>query len=172
MWLRLAGRSERPRVRDGWSCSYSGAGYPKTFVRRTSAVYCRARRLGGVAQATNRGVVVREPGCSGRLASRNGKCRVKELARVGESPGSGGCVRRQDGGRDRVWLQRAGRDLPAVGGELAGDRDRDDRAGFVARVFELAPAGVEAALRFPGDVDDLGRLAASSIAWGRGWAIL
>ena len=27
-----------------WSCSYSGAGYPKTFVRRTSAVYCRARR--------------------------------------------------------------------------------------------------------------------------------
>jgi hypothetical protein len=26
----------------------------------------------GVAQATNRGVVVREPGCSGRLASRNG----------------------------------------------------------------------------------------------------
>jgi HD superfamily phosphohydrolase len=37
-WLRLAGRSERPRVRDVRSCSYSGAGYPKTFVRRTSAV--------------------------------------------------------------------------------------------------------------------------------------
>jgi hypothetical protein len=47
LWLRLAGRSGRPRVRDGWSCSYSGAGYPKTFVRRTSAVYCRARRPGG-----------------------------------------------------------------------------------------------------------------------------
>ena len=26
------------------------------------------------AQATNRGVGVREPGCSGRLASRNGMC--------------------------------------------------------------------------------------------------
>lgn len=54
----------------------------------------------------------------------------------------------------------AGGDLPAVGGELAGDRDRDDPAGFVAGVFELAPAGVEAPLRFPGDVDDLGCLAA------------
>src|ERR1019366_2265931 len=38
MWLRLVGRSGRPRVRDGRSCSYSGAGYPKPFVRRTSAV--------------------------------------------------------------------------------------------------------------------------------------
>jgi hypothetical protein len=38
MGLRLAGRSGRSRVRDVWSCSYSGAGYPKTFVRRTSAV--------------------------------------------------------------------------------------------------------------------------------------
>jgi hypothetical protein len=45
-----------------------------------------------------------------------------------------------------------------VGGELAGDRDGDDPAGFAAGVFELAPAGVEPALGFPGDVDDLGRV--------------
>ena len=54
----------------------------------------------------------------------------------------------------------AGGDLPAVGGELAGDRDGDDPAGFAAGVFELAPAGVEPALRMPGDVDDLGCLPA------------
>src|SRR2546423_9421499 len=53
-----------------------------------------------------------------------------------------------------------GGDLPAVGGEVAGDRDRDDPAGFVAGVFELAPAGVEPALCFPGDVDDLRRVSA------------
>ena len=53
-----------------------------------------------------------------------------------------------------------GGDLPAVGGEFAGDRDRDDPAGFTAGVFELAPAGVEPSLRFPGDVDDLGCLPA------------
>jgi hypothetical protein len=64
------------------------------------------------------------------------------------------------GGLGWGWLQRAGGDLPAVGGELAGDGDRDDPAGFAARVFELAPAGVESALRFPGDVDDLGCLSA------------
>jgi hypothetical protein len=42
-----------------------------SYVRclRSSA----APGLGG-AQATFRGVVVREPGCSGRLASRNGVC--------------------------------------------------------------------------------------------------
>jgi hypothetical protein len=49
-----------------------------------------------------------------------------------------------------------GGDLPAVAGEFAGDRDGDDPAGFVAGVFELAPANGEPALRAPGDVDDLG----------------
>ena len=67
-----------------------------------------------------------------------------------------GVARRQGCRRNRVWMGSAGGDLPAVGGELTGDRDRDDRAWFAARVFELAPAGVEPALRFPGDVDDLG----------------
>src|ERR1017187_6268465 len=75
------------------------------------------------------------------------------LARVGKPLASGWCgYRFKRGG--------AGGDLPAVGGELAGDRDGDDPAGFAADVFELAPAGVQAALRFPGDVDDLGCLAA------------
>jgi hypothetical protein len=88
-----------------WSCACSGAGYPKTFVRRTSAFFWRAQApAGAVARATNRGVVVLEPGCSGRLASGNGI--FEGLARVGE------------------------------------------------------PAGVEPALRAPGDVDDLGCLSA------------
>ena len=39
-------------------------------------------------------------------------------------------------------------------------RDGDDSVGFVAGVFELAPAGVQAALRAPGDVDDLGCVSA------------
>jgi hypothetical protein len=47
-----------------------------------------------------------------------------------------------------------------VGGELARDRDGDDPAGFAASVFELSPAGVEPTLRAPGDVDDLGWMAA------------
>jgi hypothetical protein len=37
-----------------------------------------------------------------------------------------------------------GGDLPAVAGELAGDRDRDDPVGFAPRVFELAPAESDA----------------------------
>ena len=55
-----------------------------------------------------------------------------------------------------------GGDLPAVAGELACDCDGDDPVGFAPGVFELAPAGVESALRFPGDVDDLGCLPALS----------
>jgi hypothetical protein len=50
-----------------------GLGTPRPlFVARPLSIVERGARL-GVAQATNRGVVVREPGCSGRLASRNGK---------------------------------------------------------------------------------------------------
>ena len=54
----------------------------------------------------------------------------------------------------------AGRDLPAVPGEFAGNRDRDDPVGLVAGVFELTPASVQASLCAPGDVDDLWRLVA------------
>ena len=53
-----------------------------------------------------------------------------------------------------------GGDLPAEAGELAGDRDGDDPVGFLAGVFELAPAGVQAALCAPGDIDHLRRLVA------------
>ena len=60
-------------------------------------------------------------------------------------------------------MSAPGGDLPAVGGELARDGDRNDSAGLVARVSELAPAGVEPALRFPGDVDDLGRVSALAV---------
>ena len=54
-----------------WSCSYSGAVPGPLFVARPPSKVERGRRWAG-AQATNRGVGVREPGCSGRLASRNG----------------------------------------------------------------------------------------------------
>jgi hypothetical protein len=86
-------------------------GCPRTFVRRTSAVYCRARppRVGTVAQATNRGVAVREPAASGRLASRtegvNGRCQ-RELVILRRVVflcfgGSGVlCVRGSPAGRD------------------------------------------------------------------------
>ena len=67
-----------------------------------------------------------------------------------------GVARRQGCRRYPVGMRGPGGDLPAVGGEFAGDRDGDDPAGFVACVFELAPAGVEPALGAPGDVDDLG----------------
>jgi len=59
-------------------------------------------------------------------------------------------------------MGRPGGDLPAVGGQFASDRDRDDPAWFAASVFELAPAGVEPSLGAPGDVDDLGCLPALS----------
>jgi len=60
-------------------------------------------------------------------------------------------------------MSAPGGDLPAVGGEFARDGDRNDPAGLVARVSELAPAGVEPALGFPGDVDDLGRVSALAV---------
>jgi hypothetical protein len=167
MWLRLAGRSGRPRVRDGGHAHIRGLATPRPlFVARPLSKVERGARV-GVAQATNRGVVVREPGCSGRLASRNGLL-WGGLARAGEPPGGGWCVLRRERGcvregvarrqgcrRNRVWIGSPGGDLPAVAGELACDRDGDDPVGFAPGVFELAPAGVEPALRAPGDVDDL-----------------
>jgi hypothetical protein len=75
MWLRLAGRSGRPRMSRRWSASYAGAGYPKTLV--SSHVRClfssAAARVGGCSWA-RRGLVCAMPGSSGRLASRDG-CR-------------------------------------------------------------------------------------------------
>ncbi|MGO9904404.1 MAG: hypothetical protein ACLP4R_13260 [Solirubrobacteraceae bacterium] len=44
-------------------------------------------------------------------------------------------------------------DRPAEGGELAGDRDRDDRAALAAFAVELAPDVVQALLGLPGDRD-------------------
>jgi hypothetical protein len=81
MWLRLVGRSGRPRVRDGGHAHIRGLGTPRPlFVARPLSQVERGARV-GVAQATNRGVGVREPGCSGRLASRNGvKCSGGDLA--------------------------------------------------------------------------------------------
>src|SRR5450759_386442 len=64
------------RVRDGGHAHIRGLGTPRPlFVARPLSKVERGRPGWAGAQATNRGVVVREPGCSGRLASRNGKCR-------------------------------------------------------------------------------------------------
>ena len=142
-------------VRDVRSCSYSGAGPRPLFVAPPPSKVERAHPGAG-AQATNRGVVGASRECSDRLANRNGlsgECQC-QLARVGESLAGGWCGCRFGAGGG------AGRDLPAVGSELARDRDRDDPVGFAARVSELPPARVQAALCLPGDVDDLGRVAA------------
>jgi hypothetical protein len=62
LWLRLAGRSGRPRVRDGGHAHIRGLGTPRPwFVARPPSKVERGARL-GVAQATFRGVVVREAG--------------------------------------------------------------------------------------------------------------
>ena len=53
-----------------------------------------------------------------------------------------------------------GGDLPAVGGEFAGDRDGDDPAWFAAGVFELAPAGQ----RGKSDTLDSERIARETLA--------
>ena len=42
---------------------------------------------------------------------------------------------------------------PAEGGELAGDRDRDDGAALAAPLIELPPDVMQALLGFPGDRD-------------------
>ena len=171
MWLRLAGRSECPRGSRRWSCSYSGALGPRPlFVARPLSKVERGRRDGRVLRR-----LIAESVCASRDAraaspAATGLC--VGLARGGEPPAGAcelrwerGCLRegvarRQGCRRNRVGMSAPGGDLPAVGGELASDRDRDDPAGFVAGVFELAPAGVESALRAPGDVDDLGCLPA------------
>ena len=44
-------------------------------------------------------------------------------------------------------------DCPAEPGEVAGDRDRDDRAAYVALGVQSAPEVMQALLGFPGDRD-------------------
>jgi hypothetical protein len=154
-----------------WSCSYSGAGPRPLFVARPLSKVERGRMWWAGAQATNRGDRGARAGMLGPPRQPQPGS-VSGLARGGEPPAGArelrwerGCLRegvacRHGGRRNAVWMRGPGGDLPAVGGELAGDRDRDDPAGLAARVFELAPAGVEPALGAPGDVDDLGRLPA------------
>ena len=90
----------------------------------------------GLLRVVSRTLCARVPGGPGRLANHK-----RVVGGVGVGLGERG-------------------DLPAEAGEFAGDRDRDHAVGFAAGVFELAPAGVEPALRAPGEVDDLGRVAA------------
>ena len=150
VWLRFAGRSGRSRgsrrsvmlIFGGWSqdlcsshvrCLKSSAPARGRVLRRRIAELCA--RAGSARAAS--------PAATGCVGSGSQRELVSLLRVVGVGVGAGLVV-------------GAGGDLPAVGGELAGDRDRDDPAGFAPRVFELAPAGVQPALRVPGDVDDLG----------------
>lgn len=162
MGLRFVGRSEAFSGSRRWSCSYSGARPRPLFVARPLSKVEHGRRWGRLLRRRDRGVVVREPERSGRLASRNWQCQVWGVsACVAEPPACSGrwCVGLR---ANRYWgrIHRAGGDLSAVGRELASDRDRDDPAGLAAAVLELAPASVQSPLRFPGDVDDLGSVAA------------
>src|SRR3954467_1380226 len=52
-----------------------------------------------------------------------------------------------------VWSVKRG-GLPAEGDELAGAGDRDDAGGLAALVVQVLPAGVQAPLGAPGDLDD------------------
>src|ERR1039458_3023856 len=153
MWLRLAGRAGRPRVRDGGHAHIRGLGTPRPlFVARPLSKVERGAPGGRCSGDKSRSCCARAGDARAASLAETGMSN-RGLARVGKPLASGWCgYRLQRGG--------AGGELPAVGGELAGDRDRDDPAGFVADVFELAPAGVEATLRLPGDVDDLGCLPA------------
>ena len=70
----MTGRSDgKPESHRGLPAGFTPQNPPHTrrfFPGEVTKVE-RCRRWAG-AQATNRGVGVREPGCSGRLASRNG----------------------------------------------------------------------------------------------------
>ena len=97
MWLRLAGRSGRPRVRDVGHAHIRGLGTPRPwFVARPLSKVERARPGAG-AQATNRGVVCASRDRSGRLASGNGlwgfqRELVSLLRVVGVGVGAGAVV--------------------------------------------------------------------------------
>src|SRR4030081_3270512 len=113
MWLRLAGRSGRPRVRDGGHAHIRGLGTPRPlFVARPLSIVERGRRWRVVAQATNRGVVVREPGMLGppRLPQRVGWCQ-RELLSLLRVVGVWWC------GSEAVWVRGSpvGRDAGATG---------------------------------------------------------
>ena len=117
------------------------------FVARPLSILERGRRVGGCSWARRGRVCASRERAAGRLVSRNGMW-WGWLERAADPLWvlrDGGCVRegvaRRHGCRwNRVWM---GCDFPAVAGELAGDRDGDDRVGLFAGVFELAPAGVQ-----------------------------
>ena len=161
MWLRLAGRSGRPRISRRWSASYSGAGYPKTlFSSHVRCLKSSAAPVGGGAHGEIADLV---------CASREARAASPAATGCGWRSGHGVLVLVRDGvcvregvarwrgcQRNRVWMGAPGGDLPAVAGELAGDRDRDDPVVLASGVLELAPARVQSSLRAPGDVDHLG----------------
>src|SRR5581483_2297214 len=135
MWLRLAGRPARPRGSRRWSASYAGTGYPKTLISSHGPLSRieRGRWTARLLNGLSRTSVVRD-------------CREARTA----SPAAACCW----------WVSGRECDLPAEAGEFAGDRDGNDAVGLLAHVLELVPAGVQATLRAPRDVDHSGVLAA------------
>ena len=98
-------------------------------------------------------------------------CPLSEIERGRRPGGGGGCSQsargrwganaspRRPGRRRTGWLVDE-RDLPAVGGQLAGDGDGDDAVLLAARGLQQSPAGVQPALGAPGGVDGAGALPA------------
>ena len=68
--VRLAGRSEDARVRDGGHAHMRGLSQDLCSSHVRCLLSSAAAPEGGGCSATNRGVAVREPAASGRLASR------------------------------------------------------------------------------------------------------
>ena len=145
MWLRLAGRSGRPRVRDGGHAHIKGLGTPRPlFVARPLSKVERGacRRCSGDKSRSccARAGMLGPP----RQPQPGVSCSGKGLARGGQPHASGWCGCRFERGG-------AGGDFPAVGGELAGDSDRNDPAGFagvgLSSWRQLAKAGRRAVSR-------------------------
>ncbi len=138
---------------------------PRPWFRRTSAVYSRAQPAGGRLLMGTPRTGVRDAGEASGPPRQPQRVVDRWSERGADPPGGSRCLLLRDGDRvregvarrhgcwrSRVWM---GGDLPAEAAEFAGDRDGNDAVGLVACVFELSPAGVQAALRAPCDVDDL-----------------
>ena len=73
MWLRLAGRSGRPRVRDGGHAHIRGLGTPRPlFVACPLSIVERGRPGRRLLRRRIAELLCASRECSGRLASRNG----------------------------------------------------------------------------------------------------
>src|SRR5215211_6609764 len=120
---------------------------------RSSVVDCGVRLI--FEGSTSR------PGVRRGSPSKSGRCQrcwlpivLSRASRDGDGP-SWVLVRAPAAPRARLSVRGSvkGGGLPAEGGELARDRDRDHAGGLAPPVSQLLPARVQAALGTPGDLD-------------------